>query len=270
MEHKKRVLLLFSDTGGGHRAAAEAIRDTLLIRHPDEVAIEMVDVFRSYTPFPFKYMPEMYPWLINRSKGSWSMGYKLTNTPGSVRLISRGMYASSEKGLKRMLREHPADVVVCVHSVLTRPTLYALESMEKHPPFMVVVTDLVSTHKFWFDHRVDRCLVPTQSAYENGLESGLKPDQLRVTGLPVHPHFAQRLKDKASARKELGWDPNLPAILMVGGGEGMGPLFKTARALNDAHLNCQIAVIAGRNEELKQHLEFQQLESADPHLSFCD
>lgn len=47
----KRILLLFSDTGGGHRAAAEAIRDALLIRHPGEVAIEMIDVFRSYTPF---------------------------------------------------------------------------------------------------------------------------------------------------------------------------------------------------------------------------
>ena len=44
----KRVLFLFSDTGGGHRAAAEAIRDALLIRYPSDVNVELVDVFRTY------------------------------------------------------------------------------------------------------------------------------------------------------------------------------------------------------------------------------
>jgi len=251
----KRVLLLFSDTGGGHRAAAEAIRDALLIRHGDDVSVEMVDVFRSYTPFPFKYMPELYPWLVKRGKTSWGMGYRLTNTRSRAKLLSQGMYASIEKGLKRMLRDHPADVVVSVHSLLTRPSLQAFSHSEKRPPFIVVVTDLVSTHAFWYDRRVERCLVPTQEAYTRGLESGLQPEQLRVTGLPVHPHFAQQLKDKAAARAELGWDAKLPAILLVGGGEGMGPLFKTARAINDERLKCQIAVIAGRNQELKEQLE---------------
>ncbi|MBI5666760.1 MAG: glycosyltransferase [Chloroflexi bacterium] len=251
----KRVLFLFSDTGGGHRAAAEAIRDALYLRYENQVRVEMIDVFRAYTPFPFKYMPEMYPWIINYSKTSWGLSYRLTNTKESARLLSRGMYVSIEKGLKRMFREHPADVVVCVHSILTNPSMSALSRAERRPPFITVVTDLVSTHMFWYDKRVDRCLVPTQPAFERGLESGLKPEQMRITGLPVHPRFAQGLKDKASARRELGWDANLPTILMVGGGEGMGPLFKTARAINDADLKCQLVIIAGRNKLLKDKLE---------------
>lgn len=251
----KRILFLFSDTGGGHRAAAEAIRDALVIRHPEEASIEMVDVFRDYTPFPFKYMPEMYPWIINRSKSSWALSYHLTNSNRSARLITNGVYVSIEKGLLRMFREHPSDVVVCVHSVLTQPSLQALMHFENRPPFVSVVTDLVSTHHFWYDRGVERCLVPTKPALERGLRSGLKPEQLRITGLPVHPQFAQQLKDKAVARQELGWDANLPTILMVGGGEGMGPLYKTARAINDQRLKCQLVVIAGRNQALKEKLE---------------
>jgi 1,2-diacylglycerol 3-beta-galactosyltransferase len=251
----KRVLFLFSDTGGGHRAAAEAIRDALYIRYKGQVSAEMVDVFRSYSPFPFKYMPEVYPWIINRSKTSWGMGYHLTNTRRNARLLSEGLYVSLEKGLKRMLSEHPADVVVCVHSVLTRPSMEAISRFDRRPPFLTVVTDLVSTHHFWYDKRTDRCLVPTQAAYDVGLENGLSPEQLRVTGLPVHPRFAAGLTDKASARRELGWDPELPAVLMVGGGEGMGPLFRTARAINDLNLKCQLVIIAGRNAGLKEKLE---------------
>ncbi|NWG16048.1 MAG: glycosyltransferase [Chloroflexi bacterium] len=251
----KRVLFLFSDTGGGHRAAAEAIRDALLLRYENQARVAMIDVFRSYTPFPFKYMPEMYPWIINYSKTSWGISYKLTNSKESARLLSRGMYVSIEKGLKRLYKENPADVVVCVHSILTQPAMQALASFEKRPPFITVVTDLVSTHMFWYDKRVDRCLVPTRPAYERGIRSGLKPEQMRVTGLPVHPRFAQALTDKASARRELGWHPDLPAILMVGGGEGMGPLYKTARAINDESFPCQLAIIAGRNKVLKEKLE---------------
>jgi 1,2-diacylglycerol 3-beta-galactosyltransferase len=245
-----------SDTGGGHRAAAEAIIDALEARYPDELDMEMVDVFRQYTPFPYKYMPEFYPWLINSSKSSWGVGYKLSNTRARARALSRGMYAYSESGLKQMIREHPADLVVSVHSVLTRPCMEAYaRTLQERPPYVVVVTDLVSTHMFWYDRRADFTIVPTQPAYDRGIKAGLLPEQMRVIGLPVHPNFAGALKDKAAARAELGWDPDLPAVLMVGGGDGLGPLFKNSRAINERRVNGQLAIIAGRNKQLKESLE---------------
>lgn len=252
----KRVLILMSDTGGGHRAAAEAIRAALHIRHGEQaVNVELVDVFRDYSPPPLKYMPEFYPWWINRSKTSWGAGYNLSNTPRRAHILSNTMYATIERGLKRMFREHPADVVVSVHSVLTQPAMRALTRLEQRPPFIVVVTDLVSTHHFWYDARCERCLVPTQVAYERGMESGLREHQLRNTGLPVHPRFISGLKGKAEARQQLGWQPDLPAVLLVGGGEGMGPIYKTARAINDRRLKCQLIVVAGHNKQLKADLE---------------
>jgi len=252
----KRILFLMSDTGGGHRAAAEAIRDALYLRHGNEPKVELVDVFRGYSPFPFKYMPEFYPWIINHSKSSWKMGYNLSNTRSRAGVLSRGMYVTIESGLKQMFRDHPADVIVCVHSLFSRPAMQALlTTLDQRPPFAIVVTDLVSTHMFWYERAAERCLVPTQTAYDRGLECGMRPDQMRVTGLPVHPRFSQSLTDKATACASLGWDPNLPALLLVGGGEGMGPLGQTARAINALNLNCQMAVIAGKNKLLQTDLE---------------
>ncbi|HLV36105.1 MAG TPA: glycosyltransferase [Spirillospora sp.] len=253
---KKRVLILMSDTGGGHRAAAEAIRDTLYMEQGEKaVSVEMVDVFRDYSPAPLKYAPELYPRWINRSKESWGASYKLSNTKGSARIVSTTIYHTIENGLKRMFREHPADVVVSVHSLITRPAMKALMLKPYRPPFLVVVTDLFTTHRLWYERRVERCLVPSEAAYRTGLETGLKPAQLRITGLPVHPRFINGLTGKAEARAALGWDPNLPAILLVGGGDGMGPVYRTARAINERRLNCQLIVIAGRNHALRQQLE---------------
>jgi 1,2-diacylglycerol 3-beta-galactosyltransferase len=154
-----------------------------------------------------------------------------------------------------MIREHPADVVVCVHSVTAQPVMSAYCSFAQRPPFITVVTDLVSTPIFWYDARVDRCLVPTQTAFDRGVRFGLKPEQLRVTGLPVHARFERALREKEEARAELGWDAALPAVLMVAGGDGMGPLYETARAIVEKNLKCQIAIVTGRNKSLKARLD---------------
>ena len=85
---KKRVLILMSDTGGGHRAAAEAIRDALYWQYGDAaIEAELVDVFREYSPVPLKYMPEIYPMWVNHSKSSWGAGYNFSNTQRRARIF---------------------------------------------------------------------------------------------------------------------------------------------------------------------------------------
>src|SRR5258707_14152058 len=111
----RRVLLLMSDTGGGHRAAAEAIRDALIERHGEAVSVEMIDVFRSYSPFPFKYFPEMYPWTIKNGRLMWWFAYHMSDRRFQAKLMMGSVGRAIWRGLRRMLREHNAHVIVCVH-----------------------------------------------------------------------------------------------------------------------------------------------------------
>lgn len=60
-------------------------------------------------------------------------------------------------------------------------------------------------------------------------------------------------------------DPILPAVLLMGGGEGMGPVKKTAKALGEALFDKtlgkpigQMVVICGRNESLVSTLQQHQ------------
>ncbi len=252
----KKILILMSDTGGGHRAAAEAIRDALTARHGEQVAVELVDVFRHYSPFPLKYAPELYPWWIKNGKLMWRVGYRISDRRSQAHLINLSVGATIQRGVKRLMLTDPMpDVIVCVHPLLSTPIIRVLKRRTPHLPFVTVVTDLVSTHALWYDSTVDRILVPTQPAFDRGLKLGIKPEKMRVTGLPVSPRFAEGLLDKAEARARLGWSPDLPALLLIGGGEGMGPLFRIARAVNSLHAQCQIAIVAGRNTTLKERLD---------------
>lgn len=85
---------------------------------------------------------------------------------------------------------------------------------------------------------------------------GLVEQQIRMYGLPIRPSFSQPLPPKAALRKSLGMKPNGHAVLIVGGGEGMGQLEPTATALAKVlGSESQLVVICGRNLKLAKELQ---------------
>ena len=60
---KPHIVFYFSDTGGGHRSAAEAIIEAIQLEFKDQVTTEMVDFFKSYAPRPFNRAADMYPYI---------------------------------------------------------------------------------------------------------------------------------------------------------------------------------------------------------------
>lgn len=250
----KRVLFLFSDTGGGHRSAFQAIRDAMKMRYGDAVAFDDVDVLRE-CKWPLNKQPELYPRVVNTSKLLWALMYHSFDGKHRTRLARQLIYRNNRHNLRRIVAEHPADVVVCTHSVIANPTFRAFLTLPERPPFLTVVTDLVTTPSFWYDPRVDHCFVPTETAYRRGLRLGMAPSQMQITGLPVNPHFVNSMTSREVAREELAIDSELPAVLIVAGGEGMGAIHKLVKVLDAQRLNAQLIVVCGRNAVLKHKLE---------------
>lgn len=250
----KRVLFLFSDTGGGHRSAFQAIQDAMEMRYGDAVSFEAVDVLRE-CKWPLNRWPEMYPSVVNTSESLWALMYYSFDGKHRSRLARHLIYRNNRRNLRRIVAEHPADVAVCTHAVIANPTFRAFLTLPERPPFLTVVTDLVTTPSFWYDPRVDHCFVPTESAYRRGLRLGMSPAQMQITGLPVNPHFVNSITSKGAARSELGFDPDLPAVLIVAGSEGMGAIFKLVESLDAQQLDAQLVVVCGRNSVLKTRLD---------------
>ena len=48
---KPHIVFLFSDTGGGHRSASEAIIEAIDLEFPGKFTCEMVDFFKEYLTF---------------------------------------------------------------------------------------------------------------------------------------------------------------------------------------------------------------------------
>jgi 1,2-diacylglycerol 3-beta-galactosyltransferase len=155
--------------------------------------------------------------------------------------------------IRSLIAQHPSDLIVSLHPLANAPMLRALG--KKRPPFVTVVTDMVTTHASWYHRWTDLCLVPTPEARERALRFGLRPEQVQVVGLPVAQRFCQPPGDRQALRAELGWPKDLPAVILVGGGEGMGPVEKNARAIAAARIPLALVIICGRNQALKARLE---------------
>jgi 1,2-diacylglycerol 3-beta-galactosyltransferase len=256
-----RVLLLFSDTGGGHRSAAEALIEAWRAEHPERVEADMVDVFRGYTPFPFNQAPRTYPFTVRYFPPLYAATFYGSDSPRRARALACASYPYVRRRLRRMLQEHPADVIVSVHPLFNHCVNWAMRGLGVLVPYITVVTDLCSGHASWYYPHVTRMFVPTEEARDRAVHCGVPLARLTVRGLPVARKFAKNpysLEDRPAIRRRLGLQPEGRLVLIVGGGEGMGPIERFARAI-DATLPVtepadQIVVIAGRNATVRERL----------------
>lgn len=255
MNHPRpRLVFLFSDTGGGHRSAAEAIIGALKHGYPDQFSCAMVDIFRDFAPPLLDRIPDIYPLLSRRPKLLGKI-FELSNDPRRIHRILTIIWPYIRSSLDRLILANPADLFVSVHPLINVPLGYALEKAGSNTPWITVVTDLVSTHTTWFSPLASLIIVPTEEAYQVGLQRGISPGRLKVVGLPVAEQFSQRESDPREIRARLGWPLDGPLVLLMGGAEGVEQVETIAVAVDDARLPVTLVIITGRNKALKQLLE---------------
>jgi 1,2-diacylglycerol 3-beta-galactosyltransferase len=212
----------------------------------------MVDLLQHHAPYPFNRFPNWYPIVIKHGLQVWGPGFKATDGPRRSQAITGAVWPYVRHAIQRFVRDHPADVIVSVHPLLIAPVIRALGP--DRPPFVTVVTDLFSVHALWYYPNVDLCIVPTELGRARALQCGLLSERVRVVGLPVAARFCAPDADKTALRARLGWGASHPIVLIVGGGEGMGPLVEIAQAIAASGLRCELVIIAGRNEAIHTQL----------------
>ncbi len=245
-----RILVAFSDTGGGHRAAAIAIRDALCTLS-DNVNVRMVDPYALSQRWPFDRLARAYPHVVDNAAWLWRGGFRLTNS----RLCSNAAQSLAWPALRRTFqalrdRETP-DVVVSTHPLLTNPLRRAFRDV----PLAVVVTDLVSGHASWYQRSVQLLTVPTDAARIKAIAHGVPVACTADLGLPIASSFVHRDGERHRLTEQLGWSHERPTIVLMGGGDGVGPLETLAHAIDEACLPCDLAIVTGRNAALASRLE---------------
>ena len=266
MQSCYRVVVLLSYTGGGHKAVADAIQDAMRLKYPDvEFEFDYVDVFQEYCLPPFNQAPKLYADMVNHRPYLWALSYLIFNGKYRAPLAAWLLYQASRYKIDHLPDEHPADLLISVHSIITRPSFHAYYRCKQPPPFLTVVTDLARPPWFWYEPRVDYCFVPTEYAYQAAMTSGIGENRLEQVGIPVNPKFLNQPVDKLALKQSLGLAPHKKVVTVVSGGEGMGQLHHIVSKLAQAELDCYLLVICGTNDLLRARLQ-QEISNPDVRL----
>lgn len=260
-----RILVLMSDTGGGHRASAQALEAAFEALYPGQVELETVDYWKEVAGFPFHRFPEQYSYVAKRPL-MWKFLFVWGQFPPTRFITELAFSIFCHGKVRRYFQRTRPDLIISVHPLVNRLSLSVLDYMRKQtncptPPYVTVVTDLGGAHTTWFDSRADLVYVPSEPLQEMAEEHGVRGDRIRLLGLPIRPSFWEENRSRDELRRELGMALNIPAVLLVGGGDGVGGLQAIAKAIATriaeevGTAGGQIVVVCGKNKELLNKMQ---------------
>ncbi|NLE43142.1 MAG: hypothetical protein GX620_00345 [Chloroflexi bacterium] len=264
LTRKKRVLILMTKAGGGHLASARALKSAFDTRYGERLDVDIVDLWMDHTPWPLNQLPKTYRFTVGNAPWIHELYYEVGKNRRVARSLMRAACGFARETLTHAIEQYDPDLMLSVHPLLQRIPLQVTRQMRRSIPLVTVITDLVSIHPTWFEPEAMLCFVPTDEARALALKAGIDPSRIRQYGLPIRPVFAEPSPPKTEVRRRLGLAVDLDTVLIVGGGDGVGPVRDTAQAI--AHRfstateggcpsGCQMVIVCGRNEKLRISLQ---------------
>lgn len=263
-----RVLILHASAGAGHQRAAEAIAKAIRIEN-ERAEVVLTDIL-DFTPAIFKRTyAKGYLMLVRRAPELW--GYMYARSDRHARVAWRARIRSTFNKINAadflsFYRDFAPTVAVCTHFLPLELLAATRRRNRLGARLHCAVTDF-AVHSLWMVDHVDRYYVASEEARRQLLRRGQPQDGIRVTGIPVDPVFAARV-DAREARRRLGLQPDLPTVLILSGGFGVGAMPDVIRAFRGACPRCQLVGVAGASEKTRRQAAALAREASVPVTVF--
>lgn len=253
-----RLLFLIADTGGGHRASANAVARRLQGSAAGVHEIRVVDPFAQGSPPLIGGTANLYGPITRHARWAWGALYHATDSRAAVALLERTLLRLVVPGIVRQIRSFEPHALVSFHPLLNHAAVRAVRDAGAQLPVLTVITDLVDVHAAWACAEVDAVVVPSAGGFERCRRAGIPSGRCHDLGLPVDVAFTEgppAPDERADLRRRLGLNPDAFLVLICGGADGSGRIARLAAALARAGLAVDIAVICGRNARALRSLQ---------------
>jgi len=236
------LLAIYSPCGGGHKAAAIALKEAANARG---LSCELVDLFALAPRFATE--PYLFAHYGGQSRAPdwYGAGYHATNKRNGalepLRLtIDRVLFAN----VRKCVREKNPRAIASTHHL---PLVVLGRERRKnrlHVPVVGVVTDYAA-HACWAERGVDRFCVPSLRAESDLVRHGISAHRIHTTGIPIRAAFEKIARVRAPLKNE-------PLrVLVTSGGFGVGPMERIVRSFLGKNVELTVVCGAAKNVEAR-------------------
>lgn len=251
-----KILILSTNTGGGHNTAAKAILNQA--ERMGHQAI-MIDHLMFASPKTSNMISNIYaktamhtPIVIQAGAHIADKITERDNKTGNISLIYKYMEKPAER-IYKFVKDNGFDCVIATHIFAAQAMTYIMKKY--NPPIKTgfVMTDY-TMQQFMPETALDIYFTPHESLAQN-LRSYMPDKHFISTGIPVSDKFTQKTP-KAEAKKMLNLYKYENNVLIMTGSMGFGKTDDIIEALdNILPSDTGIVVLCANNTKLKKMLQ---------------
>ncbi|MEZ5344201.1 MAG: glycosyltransferase [Pyrinomonadaceae bacterium] len=266
VQNNPKILIISSDTGGGHRSAAQTLCDGLQkFWDGESIAVRVIKAVEESHKIT-KRMVSLYNWIL-KNRQHWMKYY--------FWFINRFQPERSKFFLDKCIvfcREQFEKwfphIIVSVHPMTQHVfarILKELNLLDKIPLVTVVTDPCYGFWKGWACDEVSLYLVANDDAKRQLVDFGISPEKIKISGMPINPKFTPiDESDARIARKAFGLDEEKFTVFVNAGYVGGGNIPQIFKELIQGELDVQAIFLAGRNDQLREEAEKLALSAKFP------
>lgn len=252
-ETNMNFLLLSCKTGGGHDAAANALKEQFESMGHQAFVFDYLTLAGEKVA---KRVANTYVKTVQKVPNLFGIVYDIGMYIGKKTHNSPVYQANQNmaKYLSDYLKENHYDAIIMTHLFPAETLTYMKRINIPIPPTYAVLTDYTLT-PFWEETECDEYITPHQDLTDEIISRGIPEEKIHPYGIPYSPRINQ-----SNENEYLRYDLNLPInkkiVLLIGGSMGAGNLTKLTKAFFKSSQidKLYIIVIAGNNTKLLNKL----------------
>jgi processive 1,2-diacylglycerol beta-glucosyltransferase len=236
----------------GHHSATLAIEKSIKILSPKTEVLN-INAFNYTNPISEKIVNRIYLGLIKRTPGIWDYLYDNPNVVKKIQNLKESIHKVNSPKLKNLFDKFKPDAVLCTQAFPCGMVADFKKTYNSDLPLVAVLTDY-APHSYWIYEQVNYFITPSDDVSLRLMKKGVALKRIKPLGIPFDPKFNQPV-EKNKVFQKFKLKPNQPTVLIMGGGQGLGPIKTIIKSLEKVNQGIQEIVIAGTNKKLFNSLQ---------------
>jgi processive 1,2-diacylglycerol beta-glucosyltransferase len=238
----KRIAIVSASIGSGHNQVAKYVKENLQ-RMMTDAEVVIYDLLAEKKIYQF--VKHVYLGVLDKTPGMYSKAYYWSQKQKKLRFLSIYNYLCY-KFLQRIQLSFGPDIFIFTH-----PFPVASYKSKSLSPAWAIITDY-GFHPFWYNPQISGYFAGNEQVANSLAIKGYPKTNIHVSGIPVSQRFL--LKAHTTIQKGHLQNIDVPNVLIMGGGLGIGSLVEILESLDRVILPFKGTVLTGKNAGLYSYL----------------